>query len=73
MESKVYKKLGNITKMKQTHRFGEQINGYQTHRFAEQTNGYQCVCVEGGANLSMGECEVQIIGCKIGSRMYCAT
>ena len=53
MESKIYKKLGNITKMKQTHRFGEQINGYQTHRFGEQTNSYQCVCVEGKDSASL--------------------
>ena len=29
MESKKYNKLVNITKRKQTHRYGEQISGYQ--------------------------------------------
>ena len=29
MESKKYNKLVNITKMKQTHRYREQVSGYQ--------------------------------------------
>ena len=44
----------------------------QTHRYIEHTSGYQCREASGG-NIGLGEWEVQIIGCKIGSRMYHTT
>ena len=44
----------------------------QTHRYREHTSGYQCREASGG-NIGLGEWEVQIIGCKIGSRMYHTT
>ena len=40
----------------------------QTHTYREQTSGYG---VEG--NIWVGEWQVQITECKIGSRMYCTT
>ena len=43
----------------------------QTHRNREQTNGPQWG--GGKGNKGLGEREVQTIGCKIGSRMYCTT
>lgn len=43
----------------------------QTHRYTEHVNGYQW---EGGRGyIRAGEWEVQTIGCKIGSKMYCTT
>ena len=48
----------NITEKKQTHRYREQTSSYQ---WGEQGRG----------NIGVGEWEVQIIGCKIGSRIYC--
>ena len=43
----------------------------QTHKYRKQTSGYQWW--EGKGNIGVGEWEVQTIGCKIGSRMYCTT
>ena len=43
----------------------------QNHRYREQTSAYQWG--EEGGNIGVAEGEVQTIGCKIGSRMYCTT
>ena len=47
------------TKEKQTHRYREQASGYQWGREEWQ--------------YGVGEWDVQIIGYKIGSRIYCTT
>ena len=54
---KKYNKLVNITKKKQAHRHREQTSGYQWE----------------GGNIGMREWEIQTIGCKRGSRIYCTT
>ena len=50
MESKKYNELVNITKKKQTHRFGEQTSGYQWGERGE---------------LGVGRWEMQITGRKM--------
>ena len=60
VEAKKYNKLVNITKKRQTHRYGEQTGGLWWG--------------EGGRdNIGVQEWEVQTIGCWISSRMYCTT
>ena len=49
----------NITKKKQTYRYREQTSG-------DQWGG-------GRGTIGVGEWEIQTIGCKIGSEMYCTT
>ena len=64
----------NITEKKQTHRYREQTKKKQTHRYREQTSGYQWGEGRGkGHDRGGGEWEVQTIGCKTGSRVYCTT
>ena len=58
---KKYNKLVNITKKQ------------QTHRYREQTSGYQWGEGRGEGQYRDGGWEVQAIGYKIGSRMYCTT
>ena len=55
--SEKYNKLVNITKKKQTHRYREQTSGYYWGR----------------GNIGVGEWEIQTMGCKIGSWLYCTT
>ena len=42
----------------------------QTHRYREQTSGFQW---QGRGNVGTGEWEIQTIGHKTDSRMYCTT
>ena len=44
------------------------IEKKQTHRYREQNSGGS-----GTSNIGVGEWEVQIIECKVGSRMYYIT
>lgn len=43
----------------------------QTHRYREQTSGYNWGVNRD--NIELGEWEIQTIGCKIGSGIYCMT
>ena len=44
----------------------------QTHRYMEQTSVYQWG-EAGRGNIGVGEWEIQTVGYKIGSRIYCTT
>ena len=56
VESKKYNKVGNETKMKQTHRCREQTSGYQGRR---------------GGDTGMREWEMQLLGVRQATGMYC--
>ena len=53
VEPKMYNKLVNITKKKQTYRYGRRTSGYQWRD-------------KGRDNIRLGEWEVETTGCKIG-------
>ena len=53
VEPKMYNKLVNITKKKQTYRYGERTSGYQWGD-------------KGRGKIRLGEWKVQTTGCKVG-------
>ena len=70
MKSKKYNKVVNITKKKQIHRYREQTSGYQW-RWGER--GKIGMGRWSRGIIGVEKWEIQTIGYKIGSRMYCAT